>query len=103
MTDSVFVGITDEIPLGQSKLYQVGSFMVSVFHTEAGWFAIEDRCPHRGGPLGEGTCQGTQVTCPWHGARFDLTTGACVSSSQISRVKTFSVTIQDPQIWVSNP
>ncbi|NBW98275.1 non-heme iron oxygenase ferredoxin subunit, partial [bacterium] len=59
--------------------------------------------PHRGGPLGEGTCQGTQVTCPWHGARFDLTTGACVSSSQISRVKTFSVTIQDPQIWVSNP
>ena len=43
---------------------------------EGTYYAIGDTCTHRGGPLSEGDVQGTKVTCPWHGAHFDLKTGA---------------------------
>ena len=48
----------------------------SLFNVEGTYHAIGDTCTHRGGPLSEGDVQGTRVTCPWHGADFDLKTGA---------------------------
>lgn len=39
--------------------------------------AVGARCPHRGGPLAEGTLDGPVLTCPWHGWRFDVRTGRC--------------------------
>lgn len=40
-------------------------------------FGLENSCPHMGGPLGEGEVNGCTVTCPWHGWKFDVRTGAC--------------------------
>ncbi len=54
----------------------VGGVRVMVAQTDEGRFALADRCSHRGGPLSEGEVDGGCVTCPWHGSRFDLDTGA---------------------------
>ena len=40
-------------------------------------YALDNACPHAGGPIGEGDLEGTTVTCPYHGWAFDVTTGAC--------------------------
>lgn len=48
---------------------------VAVFRVGGALHAIDARCTHRGGPLDQGAVHGTQVTCPWHGSVFDVTTG----------------------------
>jgi nitrite reductase/ring-hydroxylating ferredoxin subunit/uncharacterized membrane protein len=48
---------------------------VMVATNEEGRFALADRCSHRGGPLSEGTVEGDCVICPWHGSRFELSSG----------------------------
>ncbi len=65
-----------EIPPGQAKKIKVGGRDVALFNVDGTFYAIDDTCPHRGGPLSEGELEGQEVTCPWHGARFNLTTGA---------------------------
>jgi nitrite reductase/ring-hydroxylating ferredoxin subunit len=49
---------------------------VALFNLDGTFYAIEDTCPHRGAPLWEGELEGSELTCPWHGARFNITTGA---------------------------
>src|ERR1044071_7239640 len=56
-------------------LTKVGSLPVVVFWHEGTAYAIEDRCPHMGFPLHQGTVESGLVTCHWHHARFDLVTG----------------------------
>lgn len=50
---------------------------VALFNVDGGIFALDGVCPHAGGPIGEGTMEGSVVTCPWHGYSFDVETGAC--------------------------
>jgi 3-phenylpropionate/trans-cinnamate dioxygenase ferredoxin component len=70
------VAAVQEIPAGQAKKVKIGDKDVALFNINGTFFAIDDTCPHRGGPLSEGELDGQEVTCPWHGARFNLTTGA---------------------------
>src|SRR5438093_9672823 len=65
----------DELAAGQSILVEVHGQKIAVFNTGDGYYAIDDTCSHRGGPLSQGQVDGCAVTCPWHGARFDLRTG----------------------------
>ena len=70
------VASTADIPAGTGKLVEVGGKSVAVFNCEGTFYAIDNTCKHRGGPLAEGELEGNVVTCPWHGWRFDVTTGA---------------------------
>ncbi len=54
---------------------------------------------HRGGPLGEGFLDGTQVTCPWHGWRYDVTSGECVEPGTL-RVAAYKVEVRGDDIYV---
>ena len=71
----VKVGVCSEIPFGSGKVVVASGRVLAVFHTEGGYFAMDNSCPHRGGPLAEGCLQGSVVTCPWHGWKFDVRTG----------------------------
>ena len=62
-------------------------------------YAIDDRCPHRGGPLGAGTLENGEVVCPLHGWAFDLKTGACRSGPD-RPVKTYPVRVVDGQVEI---
>lgn len=65
------------LPDGQGRTVAVEGHSLAVYNFGGTIYALEDRCPHRGGPLGAGVLQEGQVYCPLHGWGFDLRTGAC--------------------------
>ena len=70
------LGSIEQIPIGQGACFIVNDQEIAVFRSRDGRiFAIENRCPHRQGPLCEGIVGGGKVICPLHGHKFDLTTG----------------------------
>jgi nitrite reductase (NADH) small subunit len=72
---------------------RVGARRVAVFRLPSGWAAVEHACPHAGGPLSDGIVADTCVTCPLHGWRFDLVTGARLGGAE--RLATFAVRERD--------
>jgi nitrite reductase/ring-hydroxylating ferredoxin subunit len=48
---------------------------IALFNLGGTFYAIDDTCTHRGGPLSEGSIEGEEVICPWHGAHFNITSG----------------------------
>ena len=82
MSEFVRVARQDELPLGSSKEVEVQGRLVALFNRDGQILALDGVCPHAGGPLSEGTIEGTVVTCPWHGWQFDLTTGHNVHNSK---------------------
>jgi len=79
-----------EVPPGSVVL--VGD--VAVFNVEGGFCATQAKCTHRQGPLSEGALDGSTVTCPLHGAQFNVWTGAVLQSPAKDPLKTYSVTIE---------
>ena len=67
-----------EVAAGTIKEVQVGGKTVALANVGGLFFAIDNTCLHRGGPLGEGQLEANVVTCPWHGWQFNVTTGKAV-------------------------
>ena len=89
-----------EIPAGTGKVVEVGGKAVAVFNCDGSFYAMDNTCKHRGGPLGEGSLGGTTVSCPWHGWEYDVTSGACQMDPSI-KVQTFDVKVDGDDILVS--
>ncbi len=72
----VLLGPVDQIPVGQGRCFVVHGREIAVFRSRSGTiFAVENHCPHRGGPLSEGVIGDGKVVCPLHGHKFDFQTG----------------------------
>ena len=95
MTDANWLRLSkrSEIAPGKCQVLRVGSRTVAIFNVNERFFAIEDLCPHRGGPLSEGTVEDEQITCPWHRARFDLKTGARLAGPPTRDALTFETRV----------
>jgi nitrite reductase (NADH) small subunit len=78
---------------------EVDGRQLAVFRTRQGWYAIDQSCPHRGGPLADGIVADGCVTCPLHDRRFDLTTGRCDNDDQV-QVATYPVEVREGLVWV---
>jgi nitrite reductase (NADH) small subunit len=78
-----WVRITEcaNIPVREGRTIMVGNHSIAVFNLGQRFAAIENRCPHRGGPLAEGIVCGATVVCPLHGWKIDLETGVAASAS----------------------
>ena len=63
------------------------------------YYAVEDVCTHDGQPLTDGPVSGHEITCPRHGARFDLKTGAPLCMPATEPVQVFTVEVRDGQIF----
>jgi nitrite reductase/ring-hydroxylating ferredoxin subunit len=72
-----FVDVADlnDVPAGKMKHIEVGEKEILLANSEGKVYALCDRCSHMNAPLSIGTLNGKVVTCPMHGARFDITTG----------------------------
>lgn len=64
-----------EIPPGTAKMVKVENKPIAIYNLNGNFFATDDTCPHEGGPLSSGLIEGENVTCPWHGATFQITSG----------------------------
>jgi 3-phenylpropionate/trans-cinnamate dioxygenase ferredoxin subunit len=78
MVPVVQIGVIGEMESGDMRAVQVNGREVLVARVGNEYFATDNRCPHMGGNLSRGTLQGTIVTCPRHGSRFDLSGGRVV-------------------------
>jgi len=96
----VKVAQTHEIPVGRSKRELVKRQPSAVFHLEDGFYATDDTCTHAEASLCEGQIMGDQVSCPRHGARFDIKTGAALTLPAVTPVETYKVVIQGDDILV---
>jgi len=103
MKNAVRVGRADRIPLGQGLVYKVDGREIAVFRQRDGrYFAVQNRCPHRNGPLADGIIGAGWVVCPLHSHRFDLKTGA--SCEQHDRcLQTYPVCEDQGDIWLDLP
>ena len=100
MADFLKVAKTDEIVLGQGKAIEVGGKKIALFNVEGSFHAIDDTCTHRGGPLSEGSLEGNEVTCPFHGAKFDVTTGGVLGPPAPQAVARYNVRVEGGDIEV---
>jgi nitrite reductase (NADH) small subunit/3-phenylpropionate/trans-cinnamate dioxygenase ferredoxin subunit len=89
-----------ELPPGKGKQVMVNGVKVALFNVNGAFFAINDTCSHRGGPLSEGSVSGTVVECPWHGAKFDVTSGAHLSPPARSDVASYKVQVSGDDVEI---
>lgn len=69
-----------DIPQGKSIIVtSPKGRQIAIFNINSQFYALENVCPHQGGPLGEGDIEDGCVTCPWHGWQFNVETGDCVN------------------------
>jgi nitrite reductase/ring-hydroxylating ferredoxin subunit len=71
------LALVADLPAGRPLRVEVGGRHIALFLLDGEVHALDDRCPHKAGPLGEGHCEQGQVFCPLHGWGFDIKTGAC--------------------------
>ena len=89
-----------DVALGSGKRFEVSGKKIAIFNVDGKYYAIDDTCTHRGGPLSEGGLDGKEVTCPWHGAVFDVTTGEVLGPPAPKPVSRYDVRISANDIGV---
>ena len=83
MSEFVKVATIDELAPGECRSVEVSRSRIALFNAAGKFYAMDDTCAHRAGPLGDGSLDGTIVTCPWHGWKYDVSTGACQANPRI--------------------
>ena len=94
------VAMVGDISPGEGKAVAVGARRIALFNIDGTFYALDDTCTHRGGPLSEGILMGTEVTCPWHGAVFDVTSGAVRGAPAPRDVAHYAVRVEGENIEV---
>jgi nitrite reductase/ring-hydroxylating ferredoxin subunit len=100
MPGYVKVAETSEVPLGQAKRIMIEGKAIALFNVDGSFYAIDDTCTHSGGPLSAGVLEGKEVTCPWHEATFDVTTGAALGPPAPKGVARYNVRVEGSNIEV---
>ena len=100
MSGFIKVTTTEELADQQAKLVEVGGHKIALFRVHGAFYALSDTCTHRGGPLSEGDVEGAEVTCPWHGAKFDISTGAVVGAPAREGVKSYPVRVTGADVEI---
>ena len=93
------VASIDDIPEGRSIAVDVGYRRIALFRVEGEVFALDETCPHRGGPLHDGVVDRGVVLCPWHQWQFDLRTG-CSPVNPLSRVRVYPVRLEGREVFL---
>jgi nitrite reductase/ring-hydroxylating ferredoxin subunit len=96
--DFIRVANTKEIQPSTMKSYDFAGDRVCVVNIEGNYYAIGNVCTHMGGPLDEGTLEGYDVECPWHGSRFDVRSGDVTHPPAQEPVASYEVKIEGSDI-----
>ena len=95
MPDWTVVGNLEDVPVAGARVVTAAGRRIALFRTgDNQVFALEDRCPHRGGPISQGIVHGNEVTCPLHNLVIDLSSGATRGGGH-TPVCTVSVRVDD--------
>ena len=100
MTRQLAVAKVADLPEGRGRVFRAGARDIFVCRVDGTVYAMDDRCTHDDGPLGEGCLDGHQVECPRHGARFDVRDGRALRMPAVSPVKIYPVRVEGGQVFV---
>ena len=89
----------DEIPAGTIREFQVEGKAIALANVGGKFYAINNTCLHRGGPLAEGQMNGNVVTCPWHGWQYDVANGKLTMNPAVG-VVCYPVEMRGDDIFV---
>ena len=103
MGQMITVAQKGDLPPGAAISVEVAGEPVALFNIDGTYYAIGDTCTHSGGPLCEGEVDGTVVTCPWHGATFDVCTGAALGPPADDGVASYRVEVNEDDIRIEVP
>jgi len=98
MPEPVVVATTDELATGEAMAVSIDGEGVAIFNVDGEYHAIANRCTHVGGSLGKGRLDDGVVSCPLHGAKFDVRTGAVCSPPADEPVRTYDVEVLDGEL-----
>jgi nitrite reductase/ring-hydroxylating ferredoxin subunit len=99
MSEFVKVLPAAELASGQCREVLAGDTPVALCNLDGRFHAIGNRCPHRGGPLGQGALAGNLLLCPWHAWAYDVATGVSDVNSEIS-VPVYETRVEDGFVLV---
>ena len=97
------VATVQDVPAGKARQVVVNGKTLALVNVNGTFYAIDDTCTHRGAPLSEGDVEGQELTCPWHGARFDVTTGAHLCPPAPKGVTAYKVQVVGDEVQVDVP
>ncbi|MCK5633626.1 MAG: non-heme iron oxygenase ferredoxin subunit [Anaerolineales bacterium] len=99
----VSVASADEVGNGERILLEIDGQAIAVFNIAGEFFAIADMCSHDGAPVAEGELEGFQISCPRHGAHFDLRTGKVLTLPAVVDIPAYPVRVEDGEILIGLP
>jgi nitrite reductase/ring-hydroxylating ferredoxin subunit len=102
MTEFIKVANTSDLPPGRAAVIEVAGRPIALFNVNGEFFALDNTCMHRGGPLGEGFVDQNNLTvqCPWHGWIYSLATGASPIDS-MAKVEKFDVKVEGEEVMIA--
>jgi 3-phenylpropionate/trans-cinnamate dioxygenase ferredoxin component len=92
-----------DLPNGERLFVEIEGKMIVIFNIAGQYFSIADVCSHDDGPVGEGTLEGYNITCPRHGAQFDVRTGKVAQMPAVIDIPAYPVQIRDGSIYLGFP
>jgi nitrite reductase (NADH) small subunit len=96
------IAYCEDIPLREGRAAKVGEREIAIFNLGDRFLAVENRCPHKSGPLADGIVVGATVVCPLHAWKLSLETGKGVSGpSALSCVETFPTRVEFGVVLIS--
>jgi nitrite reductase/ring-hydroxylating ferredoxin subunit len=97
MSDFTKISALSDLADNSIRAVEIGGKKLAVARIGDAVHVIDGTCCHKGGPLGDGTLNGTAVSCPWHGWRFDVSTGACLNNPA-AKVPCYETKIENGQV-----
>lgn len=95
------IASSSETPDGSVRKADAGGTAIALLKVGGVLFALDDRCPHAGGPLSEGVLENGTLRCPWHERHFDPKTGACVDHPATRTVACYAVRVDGDAVLVT--
>ena len=89
----------EDLPIGKSAIISAGEDEIALFNYKGKYYAIANKCPHRGAPLGEGRIEEGIVICPNHEWRFKLENGANMQNPELF-IPTYPVKVKNENIYI---
>jgi nitrite reductase (NADH) small subunit len=103
LTDKIAIGRREALPpAGEAREFELGERMICVANVNGDYSALDNVCPHRGGPLGQGFLEGEKLVCPWHGWQFNAKTGA-VEHAPDQKIAMYPLTVEGDEVFVEIP
>lgn len=93
----------DEIPENSMRRFTVNGSEVLLARYENQFYALSEKCTHRGGPLSEGTLEESVITCPWHFGQFDVKTGQVLGPPPFEPLQRYEIKVEGGTVFVSTP